>query len=289
MIVSVAVGALVGYPLKTTLAMAARAGSEAVEVMATARLCAEGPERTTRLLRDTGLSVASVHAQLHYRPVPIDRAIESDRASIRWAGELRDDCVLVLHPPLTGPRPSPDLNRWLEAIVSERDAVNRTLVLAIENRADNHDGIAPQLFDDIDRMRSIAGEWGLRLTLDLAHEASWSRNPLDAASQALPLLANVHLSDARASHWRGGIRNGLLRDHQLPGAGTLPLGEIVAALSHGGYRGPLTIELSPLSLRAWWPRSAQRRLTAAVRDVRSMVERAPAPPAARTRSGSKPR
>jgi sugar phosphate isomerase/epimerase len=179
--------------------------------------------------------------------------------------------VIVLHPPLTGPSPSPALNRWLDAISVERELVNPALRLAIENRAENHDGVSPQLLDDFERMRAIAGEWDLHLTLDLAHAASTGHDLLQAIDMLAPRLVNVHLSDAVARQYRGGLRNGLLRDHQVPGSGLLPVEAVLDKLVDVGYKGLVTIELSPVSLHAWWPTTAKRLLAHSVAVVHSAI------------------
>jgi sugar phosphate isomerase/epimerase len=268
--ISVAVGALPGYPLKTTLAMASEARADGVELLPSAGLSRRDPAPVQRAADDAGVRVLSVHAVLRFRAIDLATKTEDDTASIRFAAGLRDCEVVVLHPPLTGPRPSSDLNRWLNAIVAERDAHRPELRLAIENRAENHDGIEPQLLDDLAVMRSIAGEWGIDVTLDLAHAASRGTHISDALDIAFPKLANLHLSDARPGTARGGIRNGLYRDHLLPGDGYLPIDSVLQRLTSTGYDGLVTIELSPVSLHAWWPPAARNRMRDAVETVRSL-------------------
>jgi sugar phosphate isomerase/epimerase len=87
----------------------------------------------------------------------------------------------------------------------------------------------------------------------------------------------VHLSDARPGRTRsGGLLNGLLRDHHLPGDGELPLAAVFDLLERRSYHGLLTIEPSPYSLRAWLPPHAQRRMTAAVASTRELMAAASA-------------
>jgi sugar phosphate isomerase/epimerase len=234
----------------------------------------------------SGVPVLSVHAALRYRPVSLRQKIEDDRASIRFAGAINGSNVLVLHPPLTGPTLSADLNHWLAAVTDERGRVNPALRLAIENRGENWDGVGPQLFDDLHRMRSVASEWGLDITFDLAHAASFDIDLLEAVDAVAPRLANVHLSDALDRRLRGGIRNGLLRDHRIPGTGRLPIGAVIERLREHGYRGPLTIELSPMSLRAWWPASAGRALRQAVVAVSDAVPQQGLPTGVRSHRGA---
>jgi sugar phosphate isomerase/epimerase len=164
-----------------------------------------------------------------------------------------------------------ELIAWLDAICMERDAVRPDLQLAIENRSLNHDGTPVQLLDNLDMLRSVAGEWALGITLDLAHAASHGIDLDEAITAVLPNLVNVHISDAHPRATRGGVRSGLLRDHQIPGTGCLPLRDAIDQLTVGSYGGPLTLELSPLSLRAYNPREARRRLAESVATLRSMI------------------
>jgi len=273
--ISVAIGALPGYPLCSTLAIASEAHADGVELLLSSGMSATNPLATQQLADEVNIPITSLHAVLRFRSTTFDRKLADDCASIRFAAGLRDCAVVVLHPPLTGARPSAQLNRWLADIVSERDRTRPDLRLALENRAQNHDGVERQLLDDLSTLRSVAGEWDVHLTLDLAHAASWGTHVTDAVDTVMSRLVNLHLSDSRSSTMRGGIRNGLYRDHLLPGDGYLPIDEVIHRLTQHAYDGQITIELSPVSLRAWWPPSARRRLREAVNTVRAMSRVAP--------------
>jgi sugar phosphate isomerase/epimerase len=92
---------------------------------------------------------------------------------------------------------------------------------------------------------------------------SFGLDPVGAIDSVAPRLANVHISDAREKRYRGGILNGLFRDHLAPGAGDVDLSAIADRLHHHGYTGLVTLELSPVSLRAYWPWAPVRFLTSA--------------------------
>lgn len=275
--VSFAVGALTFYPVATTFAFAAEGGAQGVELLVDSSILARGPERYSRMATQHKLPVLTVHSMLQFRKQSLIETIANDVASIRFAATIPTCEAVVLHPPMTGPRPSPDLNRWLEAISQARaESCNPNLRLGLENRGENHDGVEAQFLDDLARLRRLAEEWDLSITLDIAHAASHGLDVIAATQACLPKLANVHLSDANDREMRGGVRNGLFRDHQVPGEGRLPLAEVVGALRAGGYRGPLTIELSPMSLRAFWPPAAKRRARLAIQRVQEFVRPAPA-------------
>lgn len=280
MLVSVAIGALPGYPIQSAMALVRNAGADGVEVMLSPRSAQTSGARVALVSEQVGIPVLSVHAALRLRHVGLTVKTQDDLASLRFAGGVPTCRVLVLHPPLTGPRPSADLERWLDAVVNERERTSPSLRLALENRAENHDGTPPQFLDDLERLRTIAGEWGVDVTLDLAHAASFGVDLVEAVQVVLPRLANVHLSDAFERSLRGGLRNGLFRDHRVPGTGILPLAAVLDRLSGNEYKGLVTLELSPVSLRAWWPGRAARLLRTAVGTVRASI-----PPARGMSSG----
>jgi sugar phosphate isomerase/epimerase len=60
-------------------------------------------------------------------------------------------------------------------------------------------------------------------------------------------------------------------NHRYPGAGTLPLTDLLADLAAGGYGGPVTLEVNPFALRFWWPPAIRRRLAQAVAWMRDAI------------------
>ena len=56
----------------------------------------------------------------------------------------------------------------------------------------------------------------------------------------------------------------LLGEHRFPGRGSLALAELLADLDGSGYSGPVTLEVGPVAVRAWWPPAVRRRLAQAV-------------------------
>lgn len=263
------------YPVTTTLSYAGESGADGVEVLVNRRMLARGPQHYARAALNHGVPILSVHSLLHIRERGINDKITDDSASIRFAAEIPTCEAIVLHPPMAGPRPSAVLNSWLEAISNARaESANPRLRLGLENRGENDDGVEPQYLDDIGRLRRLVEEWDLSITLDTAHAASHGLDVVDAVGMSISKLANVHLSDARTRSYNGGIRNGLFRDHQLPGDGVLPLSDVVTALQKGRYQGPITLEFSPMSLRAFWPPAAKRRMREATECVQSLVANA---------------
>jgi sugar phosphate isomerase/epimerase len=55
-----------------------------------------------------------------------------------------------------------------------------------------------------------------------------------------------------------------LEQHRFPGAGDLALVDLLVELQRSGYAGPITLEVGPVDLQAWWPPAARRRLAQAM-------------------------
>ncbi len=273
---SIAVGALTFYPLDVTLAIARDAGVQDAEVLLTPRMLARGGAAIASRGRRAGVAMTSAHAVLALRRETLDEKTAMDIASIRTAAGIEECRSIVLHTPLTANGEPSAVEHWLDAVVETRERARPSLDLALENRAENWDGTPDQWLDDLGRLAAIAGEWGARVCLDLAHAASVDLDLAAAVAAVRPQLVNVHVSDARPRRFRGGLLNGLFRDHALPGQGVLALDDALAALAASRYTGPLTIELNPVSLRAWLPGAPRRRLRGVVIDLHRRIEALPA-------------
>jgi sugar phosphate isomerase/epimerase len=278
---SVAIGAMPPYRLQTALRISRMAGADGVEVMFSRAMLDLSDDRLAELAKREGSPILTAHAFLSFRNQTIDQKIATDCASIRAAGTLPDCQSLVLHPPLTGGGPSPDLYRWLDAVCAERDLVRPALKLALENRAENNDGTETQWLDDLRRLHAVAGEWGVWVCLDLAHVVSTGFDVVEALDAIRSRVVNVHLSDAVNRSLRGGMLNGLFRDHRVPGNGVLPIDDVLHELQYSGYKLPVTLELSPVSLRTWMPGAPRRILTASISDLRRRLHQPPTIPAPR--------
>lgn len=256
-----AVGAMTLYPASAMMSIAGKAGFDAVELLLTPVMLRRGSGYYSSLAAHYGVGISSVHARLHFRNVSANEKIASDCASVRFASQVEDCQAIVLHPPVTRTGELTPVWRWLDAVCSERERARPQLHLALENRPDNHDGTSRQQIDNLERLRFIASEWGVGITLDIAHAASFGIDPLVAIDAVAARLVNVHISDVRDVRYRGGLLNGLFRDHRVPGEGVLEISDILDRLLQHEYDGLLTVELSPLSLRAFWPWSPARVLS----------------------------
>jgi sugar phosphate isomerase/epimerase len=276
--ISVALGALTFYPLRAGLRVAGASGADGVELLLDNALLRRGPERTSALADAAGLPVLSVHAPLRWMRNDLARQVADAETVIRFAGGLPGPPHVILHHPGAEHTSDGGLQRWLAAVdAARRPFAADGLRVSIENRPENHDGAAPSPLDDPLTLRSVAAEWGLDITFDIAHAASRNVGVIKALDALLPRVVNIHLSDALPERaYSGGLLNGLLRDHHLPGVGELPLPAVFDLLERRGYRELLTIELSPLSLHAWYPPSARRRVAASVSETRQLMAMASA-------------
>lgn len=276
--ISIAVGALTFYPLAVALRMAQAGDADGVEILMSNALLRRGPDSVQELAHVTGIPILSIHAPLRWVRNDLQRQISDARDTIAFAAELPGSPSVVLHHPAPEDADGAALQYWLASVDEARRPHTRSgLRVAVENRPDNHDGSSRSPLDDPAALRSVVGEWGLDVTFDIAHAASRNVGIVKGLDAVMPRLINVHLSDARPGRSRsGGLLNGLLRDHHLPGDGELPLAAVFDLLDRRGYHGLLTIEPSPYSLRAWLPPHAQRRMNAAVVHTRELVAAASA-------------
>lgn len=266
---SIAVGALPFYPTSTTFRIAKQAGVDGIELLPTHRMLRRGADHYARMAESRQLTIYSVHEPLRWsKRHDIARHLDDATETIDFAARIPGCEVVVLHFPTARDGSSAELGNWLRSIdTARRRSQNPNLRVTLENSADNRDKAPHQLLDDIHILRRMVGEWDLYLTFDVAHAASRGLDLIETVTAVSPRLANIHMSDARQRHFRGGLLNGLFRDHRLPGSGHLPISEFVYTLCQLGYDGLLTLEPSPVSLQAWLPFQPQRRLKRVVETI----------------------
>lgn len=271
----IATGAFPFYPIRLLLRTIQASGADGLELLLSGQTLRRGAAYYHDLALSHGMPILAVHERLRWVDQSFQQQSDDLSAAIAFAAQIPTCSVVTLHPPLASPdQIRNDTSRWLEAIEAARRQYDpeRRLRIAIENRPENHDGRHGHAFDDPRQLRSIALEWDLGLTFDIAHAASMEW-PLGSVFQTWEHhLSNVHLSDAGNRSYRGGLLNGLLRDHRLPGNGALPVGEFMQLLGRRSYAGLVTVETSPMAIGAWSPRTAAKRLRNVVEYLREQVE-----------------
>lgn len=246
-------GSLSGYSLSSIFGIAQRVGADGLELMLTGGLLKYGPEAVQTLEYEYGVPVRSVHTVRRLRRPSPERVAEDIVASARFAGALEYCTVLVVHTPDSPGLHSTETRAWIGAIEIAREIGEGALLrVTIENHAQPTESGSPSFLDHPERLRWLAAEWGLGITFDTAHAANQGWDIVATAARLRAYLENVHLSDCGRRAYRSALANSLLRDHQLPGTGTLPLESMIQSLAGSGYRGLVTLDVNPLALGALW-------------------------------------
>lgn len=262
-------GSLAGYPLSTIFRIAQRVGVDGLELTLTGGLLKHGLASVQALEHEYGVPVRSVHTLKRLRRPSPEHAAEDIVASARFASALDHCAVLVVHLPDTPGLHTPAARAWTGAVEIAREIGEGALFrVSIENTGRLSASAPPSFLDHPERLRWLAAEWGLGITFDTAHAASQGWDIVATAARLRAHLQSIHLSDSGHRSYRSALANALLRDHQLPGTGTLPLDSMIQSLACAEYRGLMTLELSPLALGALWRWPVEGLLRKAVASCR---------------------
>ena len=273
---SLSTGTLYIYPLQTVFRWAREAGFDGVELVVNPEAIARGGKAVRRAARAAGLEIFSVHPTV--LPLP--------GWSERWGGleptlRLAQEAgagLLVMHTPRAT---SLDIGEGLafrQRIEAWQDRLaGGDLRLAVENKAARSEEQRRYALAPLDRLRAFADRYDLGLVLDTTHAAAAGEDLIRARHIFDSRLANVHLSDVGGRLGRLPLPGLpiLLGEHRFPGAGELPLTDLLAGLTTDGYAGPVTLEVNPFALRVWWPSAVRRRLARAVTWLRACSQSHP--------------
>jgi len=262
---SLSTGSLYPYPLRAVFRMARGAGFDGVEVGVNPEAIARGGQAVRQLAEAEGLSLFSVHPTVVPLPGWREQHGGLDR-TIRLAQDAGAQ-VVVAHTPWTE---TLDEGKGL-AFCRKIEALQARLAggglrLAIENKAVYREAQRGYALTPLDRLRAFADRYDLGLVLDAVHAGSAGEDLIYARQTFGSRLVNVHLSDLGGSRPFRSVRllDKLLEQHRFPGVGDLPLAGLLAELQRSGYAGPITLEVGPVDLQAWWPPAARRRLAQAM-------------------------
>jgi sugar phosphate isomerase/epimerase len=194
--------------------------------------------------------------------MPFQRRERPMEEATRMALEL--DCPrVVIHGPYARSWDTPHARRWLQSLDACRRAIEGSSVrLALENPGLYSARDRDNVFAAPDDFARFCRDRDLSVTLDTCHAGTAGIDLMVACETLDGLLANVHLSDLATPHllWDHHITRTLFAHHQMPGEGILPLAQMMGRLNLAGYQGPITMEISPFALRAWWGPLLRRRL-----------------------------
>ena len=262
---SLSTGSFYPYPLRTVLRMAREAGFDGVEIGVNPEVIARGGQAVRRLVEAEGLSLFSVHPTVIPLPWWQEKRGGLDR-TIRLA-QAAGAGVVVAHTPWTE-----TLDEGLGLLFCRQvqawqvRLAGGSLRLAIENKAVGHEAELRYALTPLDRLRAFADRYDLGLVLDAVHAGSAGEDLIYARQTFDSRLVNVHLSDmgGKTPLPSMGLLRKMLEQHRFPGAGNLPLVDLMVELQRSNYAGPVTLEVGPVDLQAWWPPAARRRLAQAV-------------------------
>jgi sugar phosphate isomerase/epimerase len=261
---SLATGTLYVYPLRLVFRWARQAGFDGVELGVNPEAIARGGQATRQLAEAEGVEILSVHPTVIALPGWNERGGGLE-PTIRLAQEAGAG-IMVMHTPR-----SESLNRGEGLAFQQRieawqpRLAGSDLRLAVENKAIHTEAEARYALSPLDRLRAFADRYDLGLVLDTTHAGTADEDLLHARQVMDGRLVDVHLSDVGGSTPLGRVPwlKPHLGWHRFPGDGKLSLAGLLADLQASGYTGPLTLEVSPLALRVWWPPAVRRRLAQA--------------------------
>ena len=259
--ISLSTGSLYHRSLAYTLALARDAGLDGVELVVGLDYALGGVARVSRIVRDAGIPILSVHPPF-FRFPGWPRSVAARMLRLVELARAVEAPVVVLHPPtIRGPR-TPRAERYGYALRLARIAAGEDgPVLGLETSQYNKREQRYYL-DDPASLASFATELGCGVTYDTCHAGANGEDVIATYELLRPALVNVHLSDVE---WRAG--DAYPRTHRIPGDGSLPLRALLGRLAHDGYAGPLTLELHPRLI----PLLSRRRQLAMLRETAARV------------------
>lgn len=266
-------GALYGLPLTLSLRLAARAGCDGVEMVLDPLTILAGPQRAKRLAEREGVDIAALHPSLFGLPGWTKQPLAFRRLG-RYALGL--DCpLIVVHPPRFENLASrmAEFERGIEAL---KETTADRVQVTVENVAVFGKAGRQHPYTQPANVAELAEAHGLGLTFDTTHAVSADLPVIAAYESVAHLVRHVHLSDFRLPHplldrpsW-----DTYFKHHRLPGDGEADLRSFLRRLRRRGYRGAVTLELSPVAIHAWHPRKATELVRRSVDYVREAWESA---------------
>jgi len=266
---SLSTGCIYIYPLRSIFSIAREAGFAGVELVVSPEVELRGGGYVRRLAESYGLAIFSLHPPILPFPGWSDyRAVVPRLVDLALEAGAR---YVVLHPPNARSLAEGRGRSYVEALTEGLQRTEGTgLRIAIENRGFFRTQDRSYVLSDMRELRAFADELDLPMVLDTSHAATSSYSLAETYPILADRLVNVHLSDLRSPPWPLNTPHlhTYLKHHQIPGDGQLPLADLLGRLATDGYCGPITLEISPVALRIWWPPSVKRQLARCVAYVR---------------------
>jgi sugar phosphate isomerase/epimerase len=271
--VSLSTASLYPYPLRHIFALAKDIGFEGLELALSPEVFIRGNDYVRRLSREFGLPILTLHPPM----IPLRRWKEHHRLLPQMIPLARYlDCQsIVIHAPKALNLTSGLGQQYSQAVEACVKELSRSSPkLSLENQAIFRASDRRYILSDPTDLRRFADRYDLLLTLDTAHAASFPYDLLEAYEVFGSRLGNIHLSDFRSGlsipPWFN--MHSYFKHHQLPDDGELPLLQLLHRLKADSYGGLITLEISPVALRAWSPRRARENLSRCLDFVRDALQ-----------------
>jgi len=256
-------------PLRTTFSLAREAGFEGVELVVGPEVALRGAGYVRRLVRDY-LPVLSVHPPI--LPYPGRNRPAAMLPYLLMLAEQVDCGLVVLHTPKVAHLEERGWSEFVSALQRCLQQANPGVRISLENSGYFRPSDARYILHDLRELRAFADRLDLPLTFDTAHAGTSPYELGEAYALVQDRVVNIHFSDLTHRRifpdWPPLYT--VLRHHQKPGDGVLPLADFMRVVLGSGYSGTFTVEVSPTALRAWRPSQVCEALIALVVCVRRM-------------------
>ncbi len=263
------------YPLRHVFAVAKDIGFEGLELALNPEVLIRGSSYVRGLSQEYGLPILSLHPPM----IRIRRWREHHRLLPQMVPLARQlGCqFIIIHAPKALNLTEGLGRQYSEAVEAcVKELGHLSPKLSLENQAVFQARDRRYVLSDPTNLRRFADEYDLVLTLDTAHAASFPYDLLEAYQVFASRLGNIHLSDFRSGlsipAWFN--MHSYFKHHQVPGDGDLPLLELIHRLKADSYEGLITLEISPVALKAWRPRRARENLIRCLDFVKGALESA---------------
>jgi sugar phosphate isomerase/epimerase len=256
---------LYAYPLSWIFGAARRAGFEGIELVVSPEAIRRGGQAVRRLAEAAEVEILSVHPSVVPLPGWQERR-DGIGPTVRLAQEVGAGLVVMHTPRLKSLEEGDGLAFHRRIETWQARLAGGGLRLAMENKAIRGEQERHYALTPLDRLRAFADRHDLCLVLDTAHAGTAGEDLVEARRVFDNRLCNVHLSDLGGRFPLAGfsLADRFLGEHRFPGNGEMPLSDLLADLKSNGYAGPVTLEVSPWAVRAWWPPAVRRRLAQAL-------------------------
>jgi sugar phosphate isomerase/epimerase len=200
-----------------------------------------GDERAVELIRDSGVTVASLSSAggfTGHGGHSLRSSIDDAREALRLAGDLQAGCLVVVAGSRAGHTQKHVRRLLRDALVEVGDVAAQCNVplalLPMHPSFAKETSFLSSLDETLDVLHDCQHPF-VGLAFDL-FQLSQTPGLASRVADALPWIKTVQLSDARANP-RSNI------DRLLPGEGVLPVREIIEQLEAGGYQGHYDFEI----------------------------------------------